>query len=73
MSGLPETQTCTMSLSLSLSLSFCRSTDFNDFLKKCLVKDPEKRASAEELLEVRYVGPCNASDNRVSRRWTEEQ
>lgn len=29
-----------------------RSKEFNDFLSKCLIKDPQKRASAKELLEV---------------------
>jgi serine/threonine protein kinase len=29
-----------------------RSAEYNDFIAKCLVKDPEQRASADQLLQV---------------------
>jgi serine/threonine kinase 3 len=31
------------------------SPDFIDFLGKCLVKDPDKRASAQQLAQVRQL------------------
>jgi len=30
----------------------CRSADFNDFLSKCLLKDPSQRLAAADLLQV---------------------
>lgn len=30
------------------------SDDFTDFVKKCLVKNPEQRATATQLLQVTY-------------------
>ena len=36
----------------SLFFNFARSRSFNDFIAKCLVKDPEQRPSATELLQV---------------------
>ena len=34
---------------------FCRSKHFNDFLKKCLQKNPNDRATAIDLLDVSYL------------------
>ena len=31
------------------------SQEFIDFVKRCLVKNPESRATAKELLEVRHM------------------
>ena len=42
----------TKNRSLSLLKPF-RSKEFNDFLAKCLVKDPKNRPSAKDLLGVR--------------------
>ncbi|KFM62497.1 hypothetical protein X975_21250, partial [Stegodyphus mimosarum] len=46
------------------------SKQFNDFLTKCLVKDPQKRASAKELLEHPFI--CNACDSRPLRELISE-
>lgn len=35
------------------------SSHFNDFIKYCLVKDPEKRPSASDLLKVNYFSDLN--------------
>ena len=32
----------------------CRSHDFNDFVSKCLVKDPAQRSAAADLLRVSH-------------------
>jgi len=45
-------------------LLFCndmyRSADFNDFIAKCLVKDPAQRSAAADLLQVsvEYFTAC---------------
>ena len=46
-------------------LCHLRSSDFNDFLSKCLVKDPSGRQSAAELLEHPFI--TQASDNKPLR------
>lgn len=34
---------------------YCRSKNFNDFISKCLIKDPKQRPTAVELLEVIFL------------------
>jgi hypothetical protein len=41
---------------LKVSLLFkCRSQEFNTFIAKCLVKNPDQRSSAGELLQVQKL------------------
>lgn len=42
-----------------------RSSDFNDFLSKCLVKDPSERQAAADLLEHSFI--TQVSDNKPLR------
>ncbi|XP_055950020.1 serine/threonine-protein kinase 10-like [Argiope bruennichi] len=46
------------------------SKQFNDFISKCLVKDPQKRASAKELLEHPFI--AGALDSRPLRELIHE-
>ncbi|XP_015914711.1 serine/threonine-protein kinase 10 [Parasteatoda tepidariorum] len=46
------------------------SKQFNDFLTKCLIKDPQKRSSAKELLEHPFI--ASALDNRPLRELISE-
>ena len=43
----------------------CRSKDFNNFLAKCLTKNPEARPSASELLQHPFV--ASVSDHKPLR------
>ncbi|GIY05629.1 hypothetical protein CEXT_140711 [Caerostris extrusa] len=42
------------------------SKQFNDFLSKCLVKDPQKRASAKDLLEHPFIASILDNSFRLS-------
>jgi serine/threonine-protein kinase 24/25/MST4 len=47
------------------------SKDFKDFVSKCLVKDPEFRPSAKEMLKhrfIRYAGKVEALQELIERR-----
>ncbi|KAL8738885.1 MAG: hypothetical protein Q9181_000412 [Wetmoreana brouardii] len=47
------------------------SRDFRDFIAACLVKDPDRRPSAKELLQhrfIRYAGKVEALQELVQRR-----
>ncbi|KAH8663956.1 kinase-like domain-containing protein [Xylariales sp. PMI_506] len=47
------------------------SKDFKDFITQCLMKDPERRPSAKELLKhrfVRYAGKVEALQELIERR-----
>ncbi|XP_054714564.1 serine/threonine-protein kinase 10-like [Uloborus diversus] len=46
------------------------SKQFNDFLTKCLIKDPQKRATAKELLEHPFIS--DAWDNKPLRELISE-
>ncbi|EEB18383.1 polo kinase kinase, putative [Pediculus humanus corporis] len=41
------------------------SKEFNEFVAKCLVKDPSQRSTAEELLKHPFI--CNVSDSKPVR------
>jgi len=41
-----------MASNMSLCNDMHRSADFNDFVAKCLVKDPAQRSAAADLLQV---------------------
>jgi serine/threonine-protein kinase 24/25/MST4 len=47
------------------------SKDFKDFIAQCLIKDPDRRATAKELLEHRFVrraGKVEALRELVERK-----
>ena len=51
------------------------SNDFKDFVARCLVKNPEKRADAKELLDHPFIASANNFKSdfvNYARQWKEQ-